>query len=99
MISIAGSGRWGAPIKRSYTSGAACSLKRQWFVDRATRAALVNHSPPPTEETPMATTSGTDALRNVPLFAALSESDLSSLAAELSEAAYPPGFRIFEAGD
>src|SRR5947209_7421800 len=47
----------------------------------------------------MATTSGTDALRNVPLFAALSEIDLSSLAAELSEAAYPPGFRIFEAGD
>jgi CRP/FNR family transcriptional regulator, cyclic AMP receptor protein len=47
----------------------------------------------------MVTTTGSDALRHVPLFAALSDDDLAGLADELSEAVFPPGFRIFEAGD
>jgi CRP/FNR family transcriptional regulator, cyclic AMP receptor protein len=47
----------------------------------------------------MVTTTGSDALRQVPLFAALGELELASLAGELTEAAFPPGFRIFEAGD
>jgi CRP/FNR family transcriptional regulator, cyclic AMP receptor protein len=47
----------------------------------------------------MVTATGSDALRQVPLFAGLGDLELASLAGELSEAAFPPGFRIFEAGD
>lgn len=47
----------------------------------------------------MATTTGIDALRQVPLFANLHETPLAGLAGALAEASYPPGAHIVEMGD
>jgi CRP/FNR family cyclic AMP-dependent transcriptional regulator len=43
--------------------------------------------------------SGTDALRQVPLFAGLGDAELFDLATQLEEASFPAGRRIFEVGD
>jgi CRP/FNR family cyclic AMP-dependent transcriptional regulator len=43
--------------------------------------------------------SGTEALQQVPLFSGLDEADLAALAADLGEAEFPAGTRIFETND
>lgn len=44
-------------------------------------------------------TTGTDALRQVPLFASLGEAELARLAAKLGEMQFPAGAQVFAIGD